>query len=188
MMIGAPGAKVSRAVMSAGAPIRADGVYVCRGVGDGVPERGAHAEWSTFVSAFTSGADVGASVLTLISGFLAVTETAAGAWLHLLSLDLFVARHAFPRCTWECPPRVARAVLHVRTVWIPRAHADESGDGEGGRGDGRAIAAATSATTFAVTHWKFHELSGTRCFRFARVARALPASPSHHSRARRVLL
>jgi hypothetical protein len=55
----------------------------------------AHAVWSTFVSAFASGADVGASVLTLISGFLAVTETAAGAWLHLLSLDLFVARHVF---------------------------------------------------------------------------------------------
>lgn len=95
MMIGAPGAKVSRAVMSSWAPFAAMGCMYAAALVTAFQSAGAHAVWSTFVSAFASGADVGASVLTLISGFLAVTETAAGAWLHLLSLDLFVARHVF---------------------------------------------------------------------------------------------
>ena len=36
-----------------------------------------------------------AHLLTLLSGFMATAETAASAWVHLLSLDLFVARHVY---------------------------------------------------------------------------------------------
>ena len=95
MMIGAPRAAVSRRVMSSSAPFAVMGCLYAAAFWCAVQSADARALWTAFTSACAGGVDVAAHVLTLVSGILGTAETAATAWLHLLSLDLFVARGVY---------------------------------------------------------------------------------------------
>lgn len=104
MMIGAPRSAVSKRLMSSKLPFVVMGCLYAAAACLVVASTGAHGVFSAFVAATTAagGAGEGAAaasymchVLTLLSGCMATAETAASAWIHLLSLDLFVARHVY---------------------------------------------------------------------------------------------
>ena len=99
MMIGAPRASMSKRTMSSALPFALMGALY--GVAACLILRSAGARDLLF--AFTSStsaaagsfASYAAHALTLLSGCMATAETAAATWIHLLSLDLFVARHVY---------------------------------------------------------------------------------------------
>ncbi|EEH60563.1 uncharacterized protein MICPUCDRAFT_49783 [Micromonas pusilla CCMP1545] len=106
LMIGFPRAELSARVMSSALPFAVMGCLYASAAFLSLQSAGAWALVNTFVgdlvgaaSAASSSATALSSVadggLTLLSGFLATTETAASAWLHLLTLDLFVARSVY---------------------------------------------------------------------------------------------
>lgn len=81
--------------MSSSAPFAVMGCLYAAALWCAVQSADARALWTTFTSACVGGVDVAAHALTLVSGILGTAETAATAWLHLLSLDLFVARGVY---------------------------------------------------------------------------------------------
>ena len=111
MMIGAPKATVSKRTMSSALPFALMGclygIAAClilqsAAARDLLSTFTSSTSSSTAAAAAAAGSSVGsffasyaAHVLTFLSGCMSTAETAAAAWIHLLSLDLFVARHVF---------------------------------------------------------------------------------------------
>jgi len=100
MMIGAPRAAASKRIMSSALPFALMGFLYAMAACLTLQSAGARDLVSTFVTSAGAGvgwsfASIAAHALTLLSGCMATAETASTAWLHLLSLDLFVARHVY---------------------------------------------------------------------------------------------
>ena len=94
-MIGAPKAEWTQRFMRSAAPFAFMGALYFVAMLATAQSPAVRALLSTFVSGVTTSGDFIGNWLTFVSGCFGTAETAAAAWMHLLSLDLFVARHVF---------------------------------------------------------------------------------------------